>query len=71
MWNSGDKTELARRVGISPQYLSNIINRRTRCKAELALRLERACQEMRLMIPKESWAFNLETDNPYFSEKRG
>lgn len=65
-WKRGQKTTLARLAGISKAHLSNILCRRSRVNVALALRLEKASQEMGLVIPRECWVFNFETTNPYF-----
>ncbi len=69
MWKHGEKAELARRAGISPPHLCNILGRRTRAGAALAHRLESACYGMGIRISKEDWAFSVETDNEYFKTK--
>lgn len=69
MWKKGEKGALAKRVGVSPGYLSNILARRYRASAALAIRLEEGCAAMRLPIKREDWVFSKETDSPYFSPK--
>ena len=70
MWKPGERSELAQKAGISRSHLCNILGRRCRANAELAIKLEKACQDMRLMIAREDWAFNKETDNPYFKRDK-
>jgi transcriptional regulator with XRE-family HTH domain len=69
MWKRGEKAELAAKAGISKSHLSNILARRTRAKAELALTLAKVCREMGVPITREDWAFNKETENSFFSPK--
>lgn len=70
IWPRGAKAELARRVGISRQYLNDFVSRRRRpAPPALAERLEKAAAEMGMYIPKEAWVFNRRTNNPYFKEK--
>ena len=51
-WKWGQKSELARRAGISPQYLSDILNCRARASRELAEKLEKVSNEMKIFIEK-------------------
>lgn len=69
MWNKGEKQALAELAGISPGYLSNVLARRHRVGADLAVKLEEACAALRIPIKREDWVFNKETDNPYFGPK--
>ncbi|MCK5604920.1 helix-turn-helix transcriptional regulator [Candidatus Pacearchaeota archaeon] len=65
-WPYGVKAAVAREVGISPQYLNNIIHRRKNAKPELASKLEKAVIAHGLYINKHEWAFATESDHPLF-----
>lgn len=69
MWNKGEKQAVAERAGVSPGYVSNILARRHRASADLAVKLEEACAALRIPITREDWVFSKETDNPYFGPK--
>lgn len=68
-WKRGEKSKLAAMTGVSKGHIGNMLNRRDRASAELALRLEKACIELRIPIRKEDWIFNRETDNEFFAPK--
>ncbi|MFA6102623.1 MAG: helix-turn-helix domain-containing protein [Victivallaceae bacterium] len=56
-WKWGQKAELARRAGISRQYLSDILNCRKHAPPELAEKLEAASSEMKLNLKKEHFMY--------------
>ena len=65
-WKRGEQAELATRAGITQGFLSQMLYRRTRPSRELALALASVCEDMRIPITSWDWAFNLETNNPFF-----
>jgi len=70
-WPQGTKTELARRAGLSPQFLNDILAGRKPCPAKKALRL--AAESSDLVgeeIPVEDWIRNDSTKNPYFHNRK-
>jgi transcriptional regulator with XRE-family HTH domain len=56
-WKWGQKSELARRAGISKQYLSDILNCRKRALPELAAKLEEEATKMSLPLAKEYFMY--------------
>ena len=69
-WRRGDKSKLARMVGISPSYLCDIMSGRKQCRPFLARKLSDACELLGYPITRSMWAFPEERkDSPFF--KRG
>lgn len=68
-WKYGLQAELAKEVGITEGHLNNILKRRFRAGIDLSFRLEEACFKRGMVIPKEDWVFNKESNNPFFSTK--
>lgn len=56
-WMHGQKAELAKRAGISRQYLNDILSCRKRALPELAVKLERAAAAMSLTIEAKDFMF--------------
>lgn len=56
-WAFGDKSELARRAGISPQYLSDIIAGRKTCSSRLGTLLAKHSMALGYDIPRSVWVF--------------
>ena len=63
-WKWGEKTLLANRSGISPQYLSDILAGRKGAHPELAIRIEDAARDMGLYISRMDVVFPKESSNP-------
>jgi transcriptional regulator with XRE-family HTH domain len=63
-WKWGQKSELARRAGISRQYLADILNCRKRALPELAQKLEDASREMDIHIDRDYFMYPAEA-SPY------
>lgn len=56
-WKRGQKSQLAKKSGVSKQYLSDIINCRRRAPCDLAIRLEAASLAMGIHIDKTYFLF--------------
>ena len=56
-WKHGQKAQLAKRAGISRQYLNDILSCRKRALPELAVKLERAAAEMSITIEAKDFMF--------------
>jgi DNA-binding transcriptional regulator YdaS (Cro superfamily) len=56
-WERGHKSALAKAVGLSPQYLCDIMANRKRCNADRAIELERICRHLGYRISRFEWAF--------------
>lgn len=70
LWRPGDKSKLARAVGISPSYLCDIMADRKQCRPYLARLLADACKAMGYPIDRTMWAFPEERkDSPFFNSK--
>jgi len=71
-WPHGTQSELARRIGVSPRMINDILHRRRRVSAKRAKILEAAsaCVLGRdSVVPAADWVFNLESDHPAFFGK--
>jgi len=66
-WKWGQKTELAKRAGISRQYLSDILNCRKRALPELAVKLEAASRAMGILLKKDNFMFPKEAPKDLFN----
>lgn len=57
-WRRGEKTALAKKLGISPSYLSDILHGRKSATTELATRIETASAgrltRLDVLYPRES-----------------
>ena len=65
-----EKSNIARHAGVTVQHLSQLLSRKARASAEVAARLEEACEALGIRITKEDFVFSKETKNTYFN-KRG
>ena len=63
IWKRGDQTELARRAGISPQYLNDLIHARSRALPELAKVLEREAKILGYKLTVNDWIFPTESSS--------
>ena len=63
-WKWGEKADLARRGGISPQYLNDIIHARKRAPHVVATRLARAAEELALGLTRDDFLYPCESENP-------
>jgi transcriptional regulator with XRE-family HTH domain len=68
-WQWGQQAELARRAGISRQYLSDILNCRKRALPELARELEAAAKSMGLSIDKVYFMYPQDGPERIFTTK--
>lgn len=65
IWPYGAKSELARRAGIHPQNLSDIIHGRRRANVALAVTLARCCRDLGLpATDRLDWLYPEERSNP-------
>jgi plasmid maintenance system antidote protein VapI len=62
----GDQIRLARRVGISPRHMNDILKRRKRPSPEIAKKLEEETG-----IDRSAWLWPDEIHNPLIGEKDG
>lgn len=70
-WSRGDKTRIAAALGISLQYLSDILSNRRRCSSERAIRLEKACLKLGYRMPRVDWVFPMQRKwNKLFPRKK-
>jgi len=70
-WDRGDRIDLARRVGISASYLSDILHRRRRVSWNMAKRLEEAAELLGYDVPATAWIEAERTRHPaFFGEPR-
>ena len=65
-WEYGDKAELARRAGISRQYLNDILKKKINAPLGVAMRLEQASRDMGKFIPRYDFIEATFTQNPLF-----
>lgn len=65
-WEYGEKAKLARRAGISRQYLNDILKKKINAPLDVAMRLEKASREMGKFIPRYDFLEATFTDNPLF-----
>lgn len=64
-WN--DQKTLAEAVGISPQFLNDILHRRKRCPAKRAKKMELECYRiLGILVPDREWILNKESYNRIF-----
>lgn len=68
-WQWGQQAELARRAGISRQYLSDILNCRKRALPELAQKLEEEAKSMGLAIDKVYFMYPQDGPERIFTTK--
>jgi hypothetical protein len=66
-WKHGQKTELAKKAGITKAHLGDILHRRARASAALSLKLEDCCEKLGIKIKKEDFVWSKETTNIYFT----
>jgi len=66
-WKPGERSRLARLVGIRPHHLTEILHRNRRVSMERARKLE-VCsgQVLQSTIEWETWMANETTDHPAF-----
>ena len=64
-----EKSNIARYAGVTVQHLSQILSRKARASADVAARLEEACEALGVRITKEDFVFSKETKNVYFNRK--
>ena len=64
-----EMSDIARHAGVTVQHLSQIMSRKARASAEVASRLEEACELLGIRITKEDFVFSKETKNAYFNRK--
>lgn len=67
-WNRGERSTLAKRVGISDAHLCQILDRNHKSTPhpKLATSLSNACKEMGIPITREEWLYKEEHQNPLF-----
>jgi len=70
MWQHGQKTELAKRCGISLQYLSDILYGRKRALPELAESIERSAVRMGIELSRLDVMYPNESRNPLILVKK-
>ena len=58
--------ELARRAGVSPQFVSDLRARRKRASPDTAIRLEEAASGIGMDVTKEDWANPQWSKHPWF-----
>lgn len=69
-WIHGDRAAVAKAVGISPQYLSDMMRNRKEVSPTMARSLEKACSMLGYSIPRTQWAFpEKRANNPLFPEQ--
>ena len=66
-WKKGQKAELANKVGISKQFLADIINRRSRAPIDTAEKIEKELEDMGIESSAIDWISSKETDSPLFA----
>lgn len=65
-WKRGEQSELARRSGISRQYLCHLLHRRKRVTPERATTLEAEARGMGLRLTRMDLMYPGESSNPLF-----
>jgi len=63
-WDRGEKTALAKRCDMSPQYLGDILAARKRAYPELAAKIESEAKKMGLFITRMDLMYPGESTNP-------
>ena len=64
VWARGEKSELARRCGTTPQYIGDILSGRKRALPELALEIQRHARYMGLHITRDDVMYPEKSANP-------
>ena len=63
----GSQIKIAKKLGVSRQYMSDLINRRRRVSYERAKILEAACAEVGMAVSWQDWIENHISTNPIFN----
>ena len=67
-WKRGEKALLARKSGLSPSHLSDILHKRKGVSPTRALQLERLCKRhFKKTIPFKAWVFNKTSNHAAFN----
>jgi transcriptional regulator with XRE-family HTH domain len=67
LWPKGSKAEIARKTGITPQFLNDILSGKNKCPSERAITLQEETKNVAgIDIPLRDWLENRTTTNPYF-----
>ena len=67
IWPKGAKAKIAELVGITPQFLNDILSGKNKCPSLRAIDLKAKAKEVTgIEIPLEDWLENQTTENPYF-----
>lgn len=69
-WQPGERAELARLAGVSPQLVCDILHCRCRAAPSTALRLELAAHTMGLPLRRDDFVWPEQSDSPLISRPR-
>lgn len=66
----GMQIKLAKKIGVSTQYMSDIITRRRRVSYKRAKALEGASKDIGIEVSWQDWIENATSDNPIFKGRK-